>query len=59
MSAVGRDHRKLVVFTLVDRLVIDAYSVSRAFPLSETLGLQAQRRRAAVSAATEPLNLAE
>jgi four helix bundle protein len=48
---VGRDHRKLVVFTLADRLVIEAYSVSQAFPLSERFGLQTQLRRAAVSAA--------
>lgn len=39
------------MFTLADRLVIEAYSVSQAFPLSERFGLQTQLRRAAVSAA--------
>ncbi len=48
---MGRDHRKLVVFTLADRLVDDAYAVSRDFPASERFGLQAQLRRAAISVA--------
>jgi four helix bundle protein len=48
---VGRDHRKLVVFTLADRLVGETYAISRDFPTSERFGLQSQLRRAAVSTA--------
>jgi four helix bundle protein len=48
---MGRDHRKLVVFALADRLVDEAYAASRAFPAAERFGLQAQLRRAAISAA--------
>jgi four helix bundle protein len=47
-----RDHRKLVVFVAADQLVIETYTVSRGFPLSERFGLQTQLRRAAVSIAS-------
>jgi len=47
--AMARDHRKLAVFTAADQLVIETYAISRPFPASETFGLQAQLRRAAVS----------
>jgi len=45
-----RDYRKLRVFALADRLVLDAYRVSAVFRRSEQYGLQTQLRRAAVSA---------
>ena len=46
---MARDHRKLAVFTAAEQLVIETYAISRPFPASETFGLQAQLRRAAVS----------
>lgn len=49
---MGRDHRKLVVFELADRLVDESYAVSQRFPPHERFGLQAQLRRAAISVAT-------
>jgi four helix bundle protein len=49
---MSRDHRKLRVFVLADRLVIELYQASARFPSSERYGLQAQVRRAAVSVAT-------
>jgi four helix bundle protein len=46
-----RDHTKLKVFGLADRLVLAVYAVSRKFPEDERFGLTAQVRRAAVSIA--------
>ncbi len=49
---MSRDPRKLRVFQLADRLVLDIYSASKGFPVDERYGLRAQLRRAAVSAAS-------
>ena len=48
---MSRDHRKLRVFTLADRLVVEIYRASSGFPAYERYGLQAQLRKAAVSSA--------
>lgn len=49
---MSRDHRKLEVFHLADRLVLELYQISKALPDSERYGLQTQLRRASVSIAT-------
>jgi four helix bundle protein len=49
---MSRDHRKLEVFHLADRLTVRIYQISNRFPTSERYGFTEQIRRAAVSAAS-------
>jgi four helix bundle protein len=48
---MSRDPRKLRVFHLADNLIIDIYRATTTFPTEERYGLQAQMRRASLSAA--------
>jgi four helix bundle protein len=51
-----RDHTKLKVFELADKLAIRIYRCTANFPPAERYGMQAQIRRAAVSI---PANIVE
>lgn len=47
-----RKHGDLEAFALADALAVEAYRLTASLPKSEVFGIQAQLRRAAVSAAT-------
>ena len=49
---MSRDHRKLEVFQLADRLVPEVYTITKSLRDSERYGLQSQLRRAAFSTAS-------
>jgi len=49
---MSRDFRKLHVFQSADALLLRVYRISKVFPVEERYTLQAQLRRAALSAAT-------
>ena len=53
---MSRNYTQLRAFVLLDELVVELYVLSRLLPDSELYGLQAQMRRAAVSA---PTNIVE
>jgi four helix bundle protein len=44
-----RDHTRLKVFALADRLAVAVYRDTSGFPIAERFGLQSQMRRAAIS----------
>jgi len=56
MRAMSRDYTQLRAFNLVDKVVVDVYVLTRSLPEDERYGLQAQMRRATVSA---PANIVE
>lgn len=47
-----RDHTRLRAFELADKLAIEIYQATKAFPREEQFGLTSQMRRAAVSFAS-------